>query len=123
MRVGGLLEDVVLAVVDLVQQVLIVDAKDLVLEKGPISLLVFLFDLHRVFLGLLALVFLILLRVVTPAFLSRRKESCRVKLLLDALALGVVALDAALTDEPVYHRGSSFSLVCLAVLRFDFKSY
>ena len=53
--VGGLLEDVVLAVVNLVQQVLVVDAQHLILQQGPIGLLVLFLYLHCVLLGLLAL--------------------------------------------------------------------
>ena len=55
LRVRGLLKDVILTIVNLVQQVLIIDAKHLVLQQGSVRSFVLLLKLHSVFLGLLAL--------------------------------------------------------------------
>lgn len=49
------MENVVLAVVNLVEKVLIVDSEHLILQQGSVGLLVLLLDLLVVLLGLLRL--------------------------------------------------------------------
>lgn len=82
---------------------LVVNAKDLVLEKGTVCFLVLLLDLHGVFLGLLPLLPIVLGRslLFLSAFLGRRHKGCGVKFVLDALASLCVALEAPLTNESI----------------------
>ena len=88
---------------NLVQQVLVVDSEHLVLQEGPIGALLLLFNLHVVVFVVWLLSIVLLSRLPVP--LARRflwRLECRgVKLLLDALPLRVVSLQATLADKSI----------------------